>query len=71
MLGYSVAADLPLVERRLLDVNDMMSGAGMYYFQARTYLFIGPLPWLAMSVIALIVLISIALAGRITQGQDF
>ncbi|HWF45408.1 MAG TPA: hypothetical protein VG168_00260, partial [Bryobacteraceae bacterium] len=71
MLGYSVAADQPFMERHFIDVHDLMSGTGMYYFQARTYLLMGPLPWLAMSVIALIVLSSIALAGRITQGQDF
>jgi hypothetical protein len=71
MLCYSVVADLPFVERHFIDIHDLMSGTGMYYFQARTYLLIGPLPWLAMSVVVFVVLSSIALAGCITRGQDF
>jgi ABC-2 type transport system permease protein len=71
MLCYSVVADLPFLEHYVIDVHDLMSGAGMYYFQPGIYLLVGPLPWMALSEIVLVVCGSVALAGRITQKQDF
>ncbi len=71
MLGYSMLADLPSLERYIIDVHDLMSGNGMYYFQPGAYVLIGPLPWIALSAIVIVVCSSIVLAGRITQQQDF
>jgi ABC-type transport system involved in multi-copper enzyme maturation permease subunit len=71
LLVYSVIADLPVLERHSLDIHDIMSGAGMPYFQSNGSLLIGPLPWNALAVILLIVLSMVALAGRITRRQDF
>jgi hypothetical protein len=63
LLLYSGIADLPFLEHYSLDVHDIMSGNG-----ARL---IGPLPWTALAVIVLIVFCLFALAGRLTQHQDF
>lgn len=71
LLVYSVIADLPFLEHYSLNVHDIMSGIGMPYFQANGALLIGPLPWTALAVIVLTVLCLFALAGRITQHQDF
>ncbi len=71
MLSYSALADLPFVERYIVDIHDLMSGAGMYYFQPRVYLLVGPLPWMALSLIMVVVCSSVALAARIAQQQDF
>ena len=68
---YSVIADLPFLERRSLDVNDIMSGMGMSYFQPNGSQLVGPLPWNALAVISMIVFGLAALAERITRYQDF
>ena len=68
---YSVIADLPLFERRSLDINDIMSGMGMSYFQPNGSQLIGPLHWNALAVISMIVFGLAALAERITRYQDF
>ena len=68
---YSVVADLPSFERHSMDVNDIMSGVGMRYLQPSGALLVGPLPWNTLGVVLLIVLSLAALAGRITQHQDF
>jgi ABC-2 type transport system permease protein len=69
LLLYSVIADLPYFEH--YDVNDIMSGAGMPYFQSNAARLIGPLPWNALAVILLIVFGLVALSGRITRHRDF
>ena len=71
LLGYSVIADLPFFERHSLDVNDIMSGTGMPYFQQHGSLLVGPVPWNALGVILLLVFSLVALASRITRQQDF
>ena len=68
---YSAFMELPGVEHHIPDVNDVMSGAGMSYFQPASSNIVGPLPWLSMAIIMLIALGLIKLAGVITQRQDF
>ena len=70
-LVYSVVADLPFFERHSLDVNDIMSGKGMPYFQQNGSLLAGPIPWNALGAILLLVFNLVALSGRITRQQDF
>jgi ABC-2 type transport system permease protein len=70
LLLYSAVGDLPRVEKYSFDIHDIMSGAGMPYFQSQGYLLTGPLPWNALGVIVLMVLTLIALANWITQRQD-
>jgi len=71
LLLYSVIADLPFLEHYSLDIHDIMSGIGMPYFQPNGALLIGPLPWTVLAIIVLTVFCLFALAGRITQHQDF
>ncbi len=71
MLGYSIMADLPFVDRYANDVHDVMSGVGMTFFRSDIYRLVGPMPWTTLSVLLLVVCISIVIAGRITQRQDF
>jgi ABC-2 type transport system permease protein len=71
LLLYSVIADLPFLEHYSFDIHDIMSGVGMPYFEPHGALLIGPLPWMALAVILLIVFCLFTLAGRITQHQDF
>ncbi len=71
MIGYSVLADLPFLEGYAVDIHDVMSGVGMPYFRLDIYQLTGPLPWRALSVFVLFACSFIALAGRITQRQDF
>jgi ABC-2 type transport system permease protein len=71
MLGYSALADLPFIERHVIDVHDLMSGIGMPYFQSAKHLLVGPLPWMALLSIFGFVGGSMALANYITHQQDF
>jgi len=71
LLLYSVIADLPFLEHYPLDIHDIMSGKGMPYFESNGARLIGPLPWTALAGIVLIVFCLFALAGRITEHQDF
>jgi hypothetical protein len=69
LLAYSVIADLPFLHR--FDIHDLMSGAGTPYFRSDASLITGPLPWMPLAAILLVSLSMIAVAGRITQRQDF
>ena len=71
LLVYSVIADLPFLEHYSLDIHDLMSGAGMPYFEATTATLRGPLPWTTLVVLALLVVSVVALAGRASEFQDF
>ena len=71
LLGYSVAVDLPLIERYAPDVHDLMSGVGMAYFRPDTYRLVGPLPWTTLGGVLLVAGSFWVLAGRRTQRQDF
>jgi ABC-2 type transport system permease protein len=54
-----------------LSGNYIMSGFGMPYFDARTDLLIGPLPWGILLATTLEALVFLAAAGRVTQKRDF
>jgi ABC-2 type transport system permease protein len=69
LIAYSVIADLPFLYR--FDIHDLMSGAGTRYFRSDASLITGPLPWMPLAAILLVTLSMIAVAGRITQRQDF
>ena len=66
-----VTTEAPGAEHTKLDIHDIMSGIGMPYFQANGAVLVGPLPWMALAVIVLIVFCLFGLAGRITEHQDF
>ena len=69
LLVYSLVVNLPMIERYVPDIHDVMSGVDMPYFSADASLLTG-LPWTTLIVISLFVSGSIALASEITQRQD-
>jgi ABC-2 type transport system permease protein len=71
MLGYSLAVELPQIERFAPDVHDLMSGVDMPYFRSDVYLLTGTLPWTALAVILFAVSCSLILAAKVTDRQDF
>jgi len=71
LLFYSVFMELPGVERRVPDIHDVMSGAGMPYFRLDTAQLAGTLPWTTMALILLIAFGMVALACAFTRRQDF
>lgn len=71
LLLYSVIADLPFFERYSLDIHDVMSGAGMSYFESGKALLTGPLPWSTLAMFLLMALGLLVVAGGITQCRDF
>ena len=71
LIAYSIIADLPIVERYVTDVHDLMSGIDMPYFMRSAATISGPLPWMTFATILLAVAGIVAIAGRITQWQDF
>ena len=70
MLLYSLAVNLPMVERYIPDLHDVMSGVDMPYFRPDLWL-LTALPWPTMAVISLFVCCLFLLASEITQRQDF
>ncbi len=71
LLLYSVIVDLPFLDHYQLDIHDIMSGAGMPYFESNTSALSGPLPWPTLAAIILIVFSLVTLAGKIAAHQDF
>jgi len=66
-----VVVRTPFLQGYPLHIHYIMNGTGMPYFDPRTSLFIGPVPWVILSVVAVITFGLITLSGRITQAQDF
>ena len=58
LFAYSIAADLPGVERYMIDIHDTMSGSGPHGFKT-------------LAVISLTAAAVIGLAGRITTRKDY
>lgn len=71
MLGYSLLAGLPQVERIIPDVHDLMSGADTDYFDPKLHLLTGPLPWALLGVIGIATCCAVSFAGKYTDRQDF
>lgn len=71
LVGYSLFADMPPVERYLTDIHDVMSGIDMPYFRESTGLLSGPLPWPTLIAVLLASAALIVIGARITNRQDF
>lgn len=69
-LLYSLAVELPVIDRYLPNIHDVMSGVDMPYFRADVLL-LTRLPWVMMLMITLFVCCLITLASEITRRQDF
>jgi hypothetical protein len=61
----------PLVSFPSADFFRIMNGFNMPYLKSPDRLLIGPLPWLPLSVIALLAFVWLMAADRITRRQDF
>lgn len=70
-LIYPLTTRIPALRPYPLQIHYIMNGNGMAYFDPRTDLLIGPLPWVILSVALTIALGMIASATLITLRQDF
>jgi ABC-2 type transport system permease protein len=68
---YPLATHLPLLSRYPVNIHYIMNGIGMPYFDPRTDLLIGPMPWTILSVAVMVALAFIAAATVVTPKQDF
>ncbi|HYZ86388.1 MAG TPA: ABC transporter permease subunit [Bryobacteraceae bacterium] len=59
-----VVARTPFLRPYPLHIHYIMNGTGMPYFDARSHLFIGPMPWTILSCVTLVSFILLALAAR-------
>lgn len=68
---YPLATRLSLLRRYPLNIHYIMNGIGMPYFDPRTDLLVGPVPWTILCVLAMVSMIFIASATVITRKLDF
>jgi hypothetical protein len=66
-----VVARTPGLDRLPLGFDSVMSGRGMGYLDAHTGLLVGPVPWLALAVVAMVAAALIWIAARITAQEKF
>jgi len=71
LAAYSFLADMRPLERYLTDIHDVMSGIDMPYFEERTGILTGPLPWATLFTVLLAAAALIAIGARLTSRQDF
>ena len=72
LLFYGALVNLTALERlRGLDLFDLMSGSGMPYLTEGGRLLAGSFPWLPLSMILLLGIGFVLLAGVVTQRRDF
>jgi ABC-2 type transport system permease protein len=68
---YSGLAEVPFLERYVVNIHDLMSGNGMTYFDMKTFSLTGPFPWTALVATGLMAFGLVALATTICQRRDF
>ena len=68
---YPLATHLSLLRRYPLNIHFIMNGIGMPYFDPRTDLLVGPMPWTILSVVAKVAMTFIASTAVITRKLDF
>src|SRR5262249_10776304 len=71
LLGYSGLAELPGLDRWLVNVHDLMSGRGMPFFDAATFSIARPLPWVSIGMTEALAVAAVALASGLTARRDF
>jgi ABC-2 type transport system permease protein len=70
-LMYPLATHLSPLRPYPLNIHYIMNGTGMPYFNPRTALLVGPVPWTILCVLAMVAMIFIASAAVITRKLDF
>ncbi len=71
LIAYSAIADIPAVERRMPDLHDVMSGAGMPYFNERAAVLVAPLPWSWILTLGLTTFLLMGLSVLPIGRRDF
>jgi ABC-2 type transport system permease protein len=71
LTAYSFLADVRPLERYLTDIHDVMSGFDMPYFEERTGVLTGPLPWATVFTLFFAGAALIVIGAWITNRQDF
>jgi hypothetical protein len=69
-LAQAMVAGLPQLRAYRLNIQWMTSGLGMPYFDPRTALIVGPLPWLRVSMMLVAAAMLCASAACVTERQD-
>ena len=71
LFAYEAVISLPGLQRlRSLDIIATMTGEGMPWFDARSGLFVGPLPWASLGVLAALAAACVGLAARSVAKVD-
>lgn len=70
-VAHAVIASIPQLRPFRLNLQWLTSGLGMPYFDAKTALLVGPLPWTRLLFIGTLSLIFVAVAAGVTERQDF
>ncbi len=68
---YPLVARLPPLRPYPLHIHYIMNGTGMAYFDPRTDLLVGPLPWTVLAGAVAITAALVAYAAVLTERQDF
>lgn len=72
LVGYFVVMNLQSVQRfPFINLDRIMSGDDMPYFNEHTHQLTGPLPWLPLLVIMLLALGLLGFSSRVVEHQDF
>ncbi|HUA78924.1 MAG TPA: hypothetical protein VL997_01025 [Dyella sp.] len=71
MIFYPIMTLFPPLNRYPLNVHHIMSGLAMPYFDARSAVLMGPLPWELLASMLAIAGALIALAVQISQRRDY
>jgi ABC-type transport system involved in multi-copper enzyme maturation permease subunit len=71
LLGYMVLTELPVLDRFLPDLNDMMSGIGMSYFNETSAQLTGSAPLTTLAPLLVGSVLLVAGGVVVTQRQDF
>lgn len=71
MIFYPIAMLFPPLNRYPLNIHHVMSGMAMPYFDARSALLVGALPWVLLASMMAIAGVLIVLAVQITKRRDY
>jgi ABC-type transport system involved in multi-copper enzyme maturation permease subunit len=66
-----VVARTPFLRPYPLHIHYIMNGTGMPYFDARTHLFIGPMPWAILTGVTLVSFVLLAMASIFSARAEY
>jgi ABC-type transport system involved in multi-copper enzyme maturation permease subunit len=71
LLAYMLLAEIPVLDRFLPDLNDIMSGIGMSYFNETSAQLTGTLPLTTLAALLVGSVLLVAGSAIVTDRQDF